>query len=109
MTIVGETPPIVATSVVYALGIALTYIGNASWSFKRERSHIQSVLRYIIVYVLGYLVQAGALLVLHNKCGVPHLIAQICAMLGAALTIFALLSYWVFRSSQRSGPQAEAE
>ncbi len=93
-------PPLAATSIVYATGVILSYLGNALWAFQRSRSHLDSVWRYIAVYFLGYLVQAGTLVSLTELTPAPHQLAQLLAMAAAAASIFFLLNFWVFGSKQ---------
>ncbi len=88
--------PVVATSVLYATGVAGTYMANRSWSFKSDRGHLQAAPRYLLAYGSGYVVQVAILSGLTYLVAVPHQLAQIVAMVGAAVTIFAGLRLWVF-------------
>lgn len=88
--------PVIATSVLYAVGIAGTYMANRSWSFKSDRGHVQAAPRYLLAYGAGYLVQVATLSGLTYLLGVPHQIAQLAAMVGAAGTIYISLRVWVF-------------
>ena len=92
--------PLLATTLVYATGIALTYLGNAFWSFQSEKSHSYAAPRYVATYLAGYLIQAGLLLTLMRLLSLPHAIAQLIAMGAAAGTIFILLNTWVFAARQ---------
>ncbi|OLF81345.1 hypothetical protein AWH62_01345 [Maricaulis sp. W15] len=100
----GATPPLVATSLVYAIGIVLTYLGNALWSFERARTHAHTAPRYVAAYFIGYIVQAGGLQVFLHTFSVPHQIAQLMAMACAAGSIFLLLNIWVFAANRQQRP-----
>ena len=90
--------PLLATLLVYVVGIVLTYLGNALWSFERTRPHAAGLPRYVAAYIAGYAVQAGMLVVLIELLSLRHYYSQIVAMAAAAATIFVLLNFWVFAS-----------
>lgn len=93
----GGITPLLATTIVYVIGVALTYAGNAVWSFGNNTKHNYAAPRYIATYLAGYLIQAGVLSGLVRLSSVPHPIAQLLAMASAAGSIFLLLNFWVFR------------
>lgn len=92
-----DVSPLIATTITYVLGVALTYIGNTFWSFEHGQSHTYSLPRYIAAYGVGYVVQAGVLIGAVSAFGIMHQIAQLAAMVVAAGAIFMLLNYWVYK------------
>jgi putative flippase GtrA len=92
--------PIIVSSLVFFIGVGVTYVGNAFWAFDREKSHAQTAPKYIACYFIGYLVQIGILAFLTKVFDVSHFFAQLVGMGGAAVTIFVLLNFWVFRGDQ---------
>lgn len=94
--------PVVASSLVFFIGIGVTYLGNAFWAFDRKKTHAHTMPRYIACYFFGYLVQIGTLAALTELLGLPHLFAQLVGMGGAAVTIFLLLNFWVFKNQKPS-------
>jgi putative flippase GtrA len=96
--------PLVATTVAFGIGVAMTYLGNALWAFRRTRSHLQSAPRYVAAYAVGYGVQLGTIFGLTRWLSVPHQLAQLVAMGCAAVAIFVLLNAWVFAASAGKKP-----
>lgn len=89
-------PPVVATSLLYVTGVGGTYLANRGWSFQSSRTHSEAAPRYAMAYGAGYGVQVATLSGLTYLLHVPHQFAQLCAMGGAAVTIYAGLKFWVF-------------
>lgn len=89
-------PPVVATSLLYVSGVGGTYLANRGWSFQSTRDHSEAAPRYLMAYGAGYGVQVATLSGLTYLLHVPHQFAQLCAMGGAAVTIYAGLKFWVF-------------
>jgi len=98
LTLLLSLAPLLASTIVFAIGIGVTYIGNALWAFDRPKSHGYSLPRYVLTYFSGFCVQIGVLSGLISVFGMPHLIAQLIGMGAAAVTIFLLLNLWVFRN-----------
>jgi len=90
---------VTASSIGYATGIVVTYILNKGWSFRDQSAHHMAFIKYIVAYGAGYVVQIAVLSGLAFQLGLPHLIAQLVAMLAAAVSIFSLLKLFVFRST----------
>ena len=88
---------IAASSAVYAIGIVVTYILNKGWSFRDQSAHHTAFIKYIVAYGAGYVVQIAVLSGLAFQLGLPHFIAQLVAMIAAAVSIFFLLKLFVFR------------
>jgi putative flippase GtrA len=88
---------VTASSIGYATGIAVTYILNKGWSFRDQSAHHTAFIKYIVAYGAGYVVQIAVLSGLAFQLGLPHIIAQLVAVLAAAVSIFVLLKSFVFR------------
>lgn len=100
--------PKVAMTLLYALGVAQTFIFNKRWSFRHGGANRPAFVRYCIVYALGYLFNFLALIAFVDHLGYPHQIVQGVLVLLLALILFLLQKFWVFRSdismSTVSGP-----
>jgi putative flippase GtrA len=91
---------IVASSVVFLLGVLITYVLNRGWSFRDTGSHKSKFPRYILAYGGGFIVQIIVLYIGLYFLGVHHIIAQFSAMAVAAGAIFILLKFFVFKQSE---------
>jgi putative flippase GtrA len=88
--------PKVAMSLVYGIGVAQTFLCHKRWTFSHRGSTGVSMLRYLIAYALGCLLNFGVLYFFVDVLGLPHQAVQGGAIIGVAVTLFFLQRYWVF-------------
>jgi len=91
------TEPKLAMTLLYALGVAQTFVFNSRWSFGHDGKHGPAFVRYCASYGLGYVVNLAALFVLVDRLGYPHQIVQGAMVLSIAVMLFLLQKFWVFR------------
>jgi putative flippase GtrA len=91
-------------TLVYMSGVAIGFILNRRWTFRHEGLLAQGLLRYLLIYFLGYLVNLAGLYLLVDALGYPHQIIQL--MLGVLLAIifFVMQRYWVFSDKTKAIP-----
>lgn len=94
---------VTASSIGYATGIVVTYVLNKGWSFRDQSAHHTAFVKYVVTYGAGYVVQIAVLSGLAFRLGLPHIIAQLIAMIAAAVSIFSLLKLFVFRTHSNGG------
>ena len=93
-----------ATLVVYPSGIAISYVLNKLWSFRKRPQRSGQIVRYITVYVLAYPIAMGTAWAVEYVSGSGPMAAL--ASIGvSAVFIFAGLSYWVFRRQSETPHQ----
>lgn len=63
-----------AMTLLYALGVSLTFIFNKNWTFRHAGHVTKTFLSYVSIYVFGYLLNSGGLFFLVDKQA-PLLIA----------------------------------
>lgn len=95
-----------AMTLLYAVGVAQTFIFNKRWSFRHAGAHGIAFVRYCIAYASGYFINLVALFILVDKLGYAHQIVQGVMILTLAVMLFLLQKFWVFRST--SSPPAES-
>jgi len=95
MTAAGLGPKL-AMSLAYAAGMTQTFIYNKRWTFSHRGNTGASLVRYLISYALGYLLNLGILYFFVDTIGLPHQAVQGGAIIGVAVTLFLLQRYWVF-------------
>ena len=86
-------------SAAYAAGLMITFLINRNWTFAYRGPRRSALLRYLLVYGVGYAVNFLALSVLVKRLGYPHEVVQACLMLFLAIALFLLQKYWVFDKS----------
>lgn len=88
-----------AMTLLYAVGVAQTFIFNKRWSFRHAGAHATAFVRYCIAYASGYFVNLAALFILVDRLGYPHQLVQGVMILALAAMLFMLQKFWVFRST----------
>lgn len=85
-----------AMTLLYAVGILQTFLLNRRWTFKHQGKFDGAFIRYIFVYLLGYVVNLSGLYIFVDVFGFAHqLIQGVMIFLVAALQ-FYFQRLWVF-------------
>lgn len=95
--------PILVMSLLYAVGVGMTYIINNRWSFSMPRLCAGSFARYMCAHGLGYGCNLGLLWLFVDHLHWPHQVVQAIAIIIVALLLFGLNRYWVFVRPAESG------
>jgi putative flippase GtrA len=99
MTTVGMGPKL-AMSLVYAIGVAQTFLFNKRWTFGHVGRFDAALVRYILLYAGGYFANLLVLAWLVDGYGYPHQIVQGVMILTLAACFFILQKFWVFKVSE---------
>jgi len=86
-----------AMTITYAFGVLMTFLFNRRWTFNHQGSEGHSLLRYVIAYAFGYVLNVSALLLFVDYLKFRHEIVQGCMIILLAILLFLLQKYWVFR------------
>lgn len=92
-----------AMTLLYMVGVLQTFLLNKRWSFDYDGPHRNALLRYVVSYGVGYLVNLSALYLCVDRLGWPHQAVQGVMVLVVAALLFVLQKFWVFRSTLTSG------
>jgi putative flippase GtrA len=84
-------------TIVYALGVCITFAFNRNWSFQHGGVLTTSFKRYVATYLTGYLVNWVVLFYLVDYRGWPHQWVQPIMILVLAAGLFLSQKFWVFR------------
>jgi putative flippase GtrA len=90
--------PFLSITIIYPVGILLSYYFHSKYSFKTKlrSNELTYIFRYLIIYVLGYLLNIIILHVLHNIILLSHEVSQLIATIVAPFYFFASNKVWVF-------------
>ena len=88
-----------AMTLLYAVGVAQTFIFNKRWSFRHAGAHGTALVRYCIAYASGYFINLATLFILVDRLHYAHQIVQGVMILALAVMLFILQKFWVFRST----------
>lgn len=91
--------PKLSMSVLYCIGVLQTFIFNKNLTFRFAGAVTPALIRYAIAYLVGYIVNFCALILLVDLMGLPHQYVQAAMILIVAFILFCALRYWVFYKS----------
>ena len=86
----------IAMSLLYIVGVLQTFLFNKRWTFVHHGHLSVSLVRYISLYVVAYLINLGVLFVLVDQFGWSHQLVQGVMIIIIAACLFLMQKYWVF-------------
>ena len=87
-----------AMTLLYVTGVLVTFVFNRNWTFGHDGFAHQAFARYVIAYVLGYLLNFGLLWFGVDHFNLPHQGVQAGAIIVVASCVFLIHKYWVFEA-----------
>jgi putative flippase GtrA len=88
-------PDVPANVVGYAVGLAVSFWGNAAWTFEYRGRLGPSAARYLAVFAVAYATNLAVLLAL-KSAGVDGYLAQAASTVPYAVTFYVLSRLFVF-------------
>jgi putative flippase GtrA len=90
--------PILAVTILYPIGIILSFFTHKVLTFKVVKSQKTSreLTTFITVYFLGYLLNVTLIYIFHNMLKLPHQVIQFCSIIIVAFFLFCLNKFIVF-------------
>lgn len=82
-------PPVIATGVVYVIGVCISYVVNRNWTFESKSVHGQDLPKFVLAYGLGFVVSLISMWGLLHW--IPAEFAQLMTIFISAAMIFTLL------------------
>jgi putative flippase GtrA len=83
-------------TLVYVVGVILSFVANRSWSFDHRGMAHTAFVRYVVANVIGYLLNLAILVLAVDRLNLPHEAVQAVAIVLVAVCTFLLHRYWVF-------------
>lgn len=90
--------PIMAMSIAYVAGVALSFVLNGRITFAGRSSAPLALVRFVAAYAVGYIFNAAGLLLAVAGMNIPHYWAQLFMIGATAVLLFILQRWWVFRT-----------
>lgn len=97
LLVANHLDPKLAATLLYFLGVIISYLGNKRLTFRYTGSFLSAGVRYLSVYILGYLLNLLLIVWLVDRLGLPHQFVQALAIVLVAIVLFAMLRLFVFR------------
>jgi putative flippase GtrA len=105
LTAAGMAPQ-AAMTLTYLAGVLIGFLLNRRIVFRFEGDGGAALLRYVIAYAGGYVVDYAALDVFVDRLGFPHPLVQGAMILILAAALFLLQKFWIFaRRAPRLDPK----
>lgn len=89
--------PKLAMSVLYAVGVLQTFLFNKNWSFGFGGAATPALVRYSMIYALGYVINFLVLALLVDHFDLPHQWVMAGLVLFMAAFFFMGQKFWAFR------------
>ncbi len=90
--------PEAAVSILYSFGMIVGFFGIKRWVFLHSGKLFQTGLRYLIVYLFGFIINLSLLIIFVQKLGYPHQIIQFIAIFIVGVFLFTMMKFFVFIS-----------
>lgn len=90
--------PILSNAMGYAVGLCVSFLLNASWTFSSPVS-LTSALRFLLAFAVSYLANLGVLSLALGSGAIHPVLAQVLAMAVYSGIFFLLSRYFVFSGS----------
>ena len=91
------TDPKTAMSMLFAVGVIISFTLNRRWTFIHTGGIVASAIRFGAVYSIGYLINLGFLFIFVDIYGLAHQFVQLAAMATLVLYFFVTLKLFVFK------------
>lgn len=88
--------PKIVITIFYPLGATVAYFSHLKYSFSYKGKRASTVLRYALVYFIGYGLNFIMLLIFSDTLKFPHELVQASAILVVSAVLFIMLKYFVF-------------
>jgi putative flippase GtrA len=91
--------PVVVVSIFYPMSVFFGFLSHRKLTFQRQERQLQGWVfsRYILVYVVGYLMNLLMLNVLYEKYGFPHEYVQLLSIFTIAFFLYVSMKKFVFK------------
>ena len=88
--------PLPSSSTAFIWVVLQSYWLNRNWTFQSDKKHAITLLRYIIVSVVGFLTNLLIMFVMISVLELWYMFAQLVTILVIPATNFLLNKYWTF-------------
>lgn len=95
---IGGARPALASGVGYAAGATVNYLLNYHYTFASNRSHVQAVVKFFAVAVVGLIVNSLIVAFATEELGIFYVLAQVAATGVVLVWNFTANRLWTFGS-----------
>ena len=92
--------PVLSTSMGFVVGAMINYILNYKYTFSSNKAHHETLFRFLLVALIGALINSGIMYVGTTLWSVNYLLTQIVATGIVLVQNFTLNKLWTFSESE---------
>ena len=86
-----------AMTVLYCVGVVISYLVNKSWTFMHQGGHISTSTKFLTAHFLGYCINLSMLFIGVDYLGYPYQLIQFIAIFVVAAFLFAIFKLFIFK------------
>ena len=86
----------IAMTIAFSVGIVQTFILNKKWSFRDTGDNAPAFVRYVLVYLVAYVIDLASLAVLVERYHFSDRLVQAGMIVVVAAFLFLMQRTWVF-------------
>ncbi|MEA2755333.1 MAG: hypothetical protein QOJ54_1622 [Aliidongia sp.] len=101
-----QLPAEAVNSIAICISGLWSYLGHYRFTFRSDAAHRSSVIRFFVLFALGYAVSSGIVL-LSDRMGWPRNLATAIIVIIIPVINFVAMQLWVFASGTGSRPAAD--
>jgi putative flippase GtrA len=90
--------PIISSSFAFIVVVLVSYYLNYNWTFASKAKHLNALIRYITVCLVGFSLNLGIMFVIVDILHLWYMFGQIIAILVIPISNFILNSRWAFKA-----------
>lgn len=98
VTLAG-VPPKIAMTVLYVVGVLISFSANRRWVFARDTGREGAAVKFGIAYGIGYVLNYSILYMFVDVLHYPHVYAQAVGIVAVAAFIYVASSIYIFPSA----------
>jgi putative flippase GtrA len=89
-----------AVTIAYSASIIFHFLTNRKFTFNSGEKIIRNqILRYLLIALLNYIIQLGAIILFYEMFGVNFYLSTLFGIMLTMVTGYLLMNSWVFKST----------
>lgn len=88
--------PVPASALGFILAVVISYLCNYRWTFAPTGNHKEYFLKYVLVCVIGFILNISIMYLTVNIWGMWYLLGATCVLTIVPISNFLLNKFWVF-------------
>lgn len=96
----GQIAPVYASACGFVIGALINYYLNYRYTFASTKNHTETLAKFMLVAVLGFVINGGIMALGTETLTVNYLIVQIAATAIVLVANFTINRFWTFSYSR---------